>query len=86
MLKGKDLLMTVGMVDTSMKIENKIYVAGHRGLLGSALVRKLRENNYRNIVFQSSDELDLRDQSQVRNFFEKERPEYVFSLRRHVVV
>ena len=66
------------MVDTSMKIENKIYVAGHRGLLGSAIVRKLRENNYRNIVFQSSDELDLRDQSQVCNFFEKERPEYVF--------
>ena len=70
--------MIMDIVVTPMKIENKIYVAGHRGLLGSAIVRKLREKNYRNIVFQSSDELDLRDQFQVRNFYEKERPEYVF--------
>ena len=66
------------IVVTPMKIEDKIYVAGHRGLLGSAIVRQLREKNYRNIVFQSSEELDLRDQSQVGHFFEKERPEYVF--------
>ena len=72
--------MIMDIVVTPMKIENKIYVAGHRGLLGSAIVRKLREKNYRNIVFQSSDELDLRDQFQVRNFFEKERPEYVLPL------
>jgi len=61
-----------------MKIEDKIYVAGHRGLLGSAIVRKLGEGGYRNLILKTSDELDLRDQVQVKDFFEKERPDYVF--------
>ena len=52
-----------------MKIENKIYVAGHRGLLGSAIVRKLGEGGYRNLILKTSDELDLRDQVQVKDFF-----------------
>ena len=56
----------------------KIYVAGHRGLVGSAIVRKLREEGYSNIVTRTSRELDLREQGAVREFFERERPEYVF--------
>ena len=66
------------IVVTPMKIEDKIYVAGHRGLLGSAIVRKLGEGGYRNLILKTSDELDLRDQVQVKDFFEKERPDYVF--------
>ena len=56
----------------------KIYVAGHRGLVGSALVRKLREKGYTNLVFRTSKELDLRRQADVDSFFEQERPDYVF--------
>jgi GDP-L-fucose synthase len=56
----------------------KIYVAGHRGLVGSAIVRKLRQEGYGNLVTRTSRELDLREQGLVREFFEQERPEYVF--------
>jgi GDP-L-fucose synthase len=56
----------------------KIYVAGHRGLVGSALVKRLREGGYANLVLRTSKELDLRRQSDVEAFFERERPEYVF--------
>jgi GDP-L-fucose synthase len=56
----------------------KIYVAGHRGLVGSALVRKLAEEGYVNLVLRTSSELDLCDQAAVAEFFAKERPEYVF--------
>lgn len=58
--------------------ENKIYVAGHRGMVGSAIVRKLQAEGYRNLVVRSSTELDLRDQAATDSFFETERPEYVF--------
>lgn len=61
-----------------MNKASKIYVAGHRGLVGSALVRKLRERGYGNLVLRSSKEVDLRRQSAVEAFFESERPEYVF--------
>ena len=61
-----------------MKIEDKIYVAGHNGLLGSALVRRLGEEGYRNLILKTSSEVDLRDSVQVKDFFEKERPDYVF--------
>jgi len=61
-----------------MKKESKIYVAGHRGLVGSAIVRRLREGGYSNLVTRTSRELDLREQAGVREFFERERPEYVF--------
>ena len=63
---------------TLMKIEDKIYVAGHNGLLGSALVRRLGEEGYRNLILKTSSEVDLRDSVQVKDFFEKERPDYVF--------
>ena len=63
---------------TLMKIEDKIYVAGHKGLLGSAVVRRLGQDGYRNLILKTSKELDLRDSVQVKDFFEKERPDYVF--------
>lgn len=56
----------------------KIYVAGHRGMVGSAIVRKLRENGFEDLILKSSSELDLRRQSAVDKFFEQEKPQYVF--------
>lgn len=61
-----------------MEKSAKIYVAGHRGLAGSAIVRALRANDYDNLVLKSSQELDLRRQEAVEAFFAAERPEYVF--------
>ena len=55
----------------------KIYIAGHRGMVGSALERKLRKEGYNNIVTRTSSELDLRNQQAVNDFFENEKPEYV---------
>ena len=60
-------------------IENtKIYVAGHRGMIGSAIVRKLKSLGYNNIMTRTHDELDLTNQSQVQKFFESEKPEQVY--------
>ncbi len=56
----------------------KIYVAGHRGLVGSALVRGLRDRGYENLILRTSTELDLRRQADVDSFFERERPDHVF--------
>src|SRR5687767_4735435 len=56
----------------------KIYVAGHRGLAGSAITRALTARGYRNIVGRSHSELDLTERSAVRAFFEQERPEQVY--------
>lgn len=61
-----------------MHLDSKIYVAGHRGMVGSAIVRNLESKGFKNIVTRTSKELDLRDQLSVVNFFETERPEYVF--------
>lgn len=61
-----------------MERDAKIYVAGHRGLVGSALVRRLGEAGYHNLIFRTSAELDLRDQAATRAFFTAERPEFVF--------
>jgi GDP-L-fucose synthase len=58
--------------------ESKIYVAGHRGMVGSAIVRKLISLGYTNLLTRTSSELDLRNQQQVADFFEVEKPEYVF--------
>ena len=55
----------------------KIYIAGHSGMAGSALERKLRKENFNNVVTRTSSELDLRDQRAVNSFFEKEKPTYV---------
>lgn len=56
----------------------KIYIAGHNGMVGSAIMRKLVAEGYTNLVLRSSSELDLRDQVAVRSFFKDEKPEYVF--------
>ena len=61
-----------------MDKKSKIYVAGHRGLVGSAIVRELQENGYNNITSKTHSELDLTDSYQVEEFFKNERPEYVF--------
>jgi GDP-L-fucose synthase len=61
-----------------MKSESKIYVAGHRGLAGSAITRRLMAGGYSNIIRRTHSELDLTDQKAVRTFFETEKPEYVF--------
>ena len=60
-----------------MKQTANIYIAGHRGMVGSGLERKLRKEGYNNIVTRTSNELDLRNQQAVNDFFEKEKPEYV---------
>lgn len=61
-----------------MKKEAKIYVAGHRGMVGSAIVRKLQKEGFTNIVTKLSAELDLRNQQAVNHFFETEKPDYIF--------
>ncbi|MGU8897263.1 GDP-L-fucose synthase [Clostridium perfringens] len=61
-----------------MNKNSKIYVAGHRGLVGSAIVRNLEEKGFNNIICRTHKELDLTNQNEVRRFFEEERPEYVF--------
>jgi len=57
---------------------SKIYVAGHRGMVGSAIVRALKKEGFTNIISRTSSELDLRNQNQVNAFFDQEKPEYVF--------
>lgn len=61
-----------------MEKNAKIYIAGHRGMVGSAISRKLQKEGYNNIITRVSSELDLRDQPAVADFFAKEKPEYVF--------
>lgn len=61
-----------------MKNNEKIYMAGHNGLVGSAILRDLKEKGYTNIIYRTSKELDLRRQEQVEEFFKNENPEYVF--------
>lgn len=61
-----------------MEKDAKIYVAGHRGMVGSAIIRKLDSEGYTNIITRTSKELDLRRQDQVEDFFTQEKPNYVF--------
>ena len=61
-----------------MEKSSKIFVAGHRGLVGSAIVRKLKNEGYDNLVLKTRQELDLRDKKAVESFFKTEQPEYVF--------
>ncbi len=61
-----------------MEPNHKIYIAGHGGMVGSAIRRNLENKGYKNLVFRSSKELDLRNQQAVADFFEKERPDFVF--------
>ncbi|MDG5814684.1 GDP-L-fucose synthase [Chitinispirillales bacterium ANBcel5] len=61
-----------------MELQEKIFVAGHRGLVGSALCKMLRKKGYKNIITRTRDELDLLDQARVEQFFKEEKPDYVF--------
>ncbi|MET3979106.1 GDP-L-fucose synthase [Mucilaginibacter sp. UYP25] len=61
-----------------MKKDDKIYIAGHRGMVGSAIMRKLQAEGFTNFVTRTSADLDLRDQPAVTAFFEQEKPDYVF--------
>jgi GDP-L-fucose synthase len=61
-----------------MNKDSKIYVAGHRGMVGSALVRRLKAEGYDNIITRTSKDLDLKRQADVEKFFSEEKPEYVF--------
>ena len=61
-----------------MNKNDKIYIAGHRGMVGSAIARKLRAEGYNNIVTRTSRELDLRRQAEVEDYFQQEKPDYVF--------
>ena len=61
-----------------MQKSSKIYVAGHRGLVGSAIVRELESRGYTNIITRTHQELDLTCQEAVERFFAEEKPEYVF--------
>lgn len=61
-----------------MKQSDKIYVAGHRGMVGSAILRLLQEQGYHNLLLKAKSELDLTNQFQVAQFFEQEKPDYVF--------
>lgn len=61
-----------------MQLSDKIYIAGHRGMVGSAIKRKLVSLGYQNIITRSSSELDLKNQAEVNTFFNTEKPDYVF--------
>jgi GDP-L-fucose synthase len=61
-----------------MQKDSKVYVAGHRGMVGSAIVRNLQARGFSNITTRTSSELDLRNQQSVNTFFEEQKPEYVF--------
>src|SRR5690554_3523280 len=61
-----------------MDKNSKIYIAGHRGMVGSAISRRLQQDGFTNIVSRTSSELDLTNQAAVASFFEQEKPEYVF--------
>src|SRR6202051_900404 len=62
----------------TMDKNGKVYIAGHRGMVGSAIYRKLKKEGFNNFITRTSSELDLRNQQQVTDFFEQEKPDYVF--------
>ena len=59
-----------------MNLNDKIYIAGHRGLVGSAIVRQLESRGFTNLLMRTHKELDLTNQTQVQNFFQQEEPDY----------
>ena len=61
-----------------MNLDDKIYIAGHRGMVGSAILRQLKAKGFTNFILKTSSELDLRDQQAVADFFKNEKPDYVF--------
>lgn len=77
-VKILEIKQSVVWGNSNMNKNSKIYVAGHKGLVGSAIVRNLEEKGFSNIICRTHKELDLTNQEQVRRFFEEEKPEYVF--------
>ena len=75
---GKRLSAVGIKTESGMPQAASVYVAGHNGMVGSAIVRKLKAEGFDNLVLRSSQELDLRNQSAVNAFFESEKPDYVF--------
>ena len=63
-----------------MDLKDNIYVAGHSGLVGSAIVRQLESRGFTNLLMRSHSELDLTNQAQVQNFFQQEKPLYTFQV------
>ncbi|HEX6695118.1 MAG TPA: NAD-dependent epimerase/dehydratase family protein, partial [Longimicrobiales bacterium] len=61
-----------------MNRDDRVFVAGHRGMVGSAIVRRLEADGYTNILVQPRDQLDLADATAVRRYFEDAKPDYVF--------
>ena len=61
-----------------MKKTSKIYVAGHRGLVGAAIIRRLEKAGYENLILRTHQQMNLTHQTSVEAFFKKEKPEYVF--------
>ncbi|HXB93479.1 MAG TPA: NAD-dependent epimerase/dehydratase family protein, partial [Puia sp.] len=61
-----------------MEKNEKVYIAGHRGMVGSAITRRLQQQGFKNLLFRTSAELDLKNQAAVQAFFEKEKPDHVF--------
>ena len=76
----KPVKIVLSLLPYSIKLEkgSKIFIAGHRGMVGSAIFRKFQKEGYSNLVFRTSLELDLRNQQAVTEFFAAEKPEYVF--------
>ncbi len=67
-----------------MQKDSKIYIAGHRGLVGSAILKELKSQGFSNFVTKTHSELDLLDQPAVLQFFEEEKPDYVVTLYRNI--
>ena len=72
------LILLFSSTLNGMQLDSKIFVAGHNGLVGSAICRELQKNGYQKLILKSSQELDLTNQTAVNSFFEQEKPEYVF--------
>ena len=58
--------------------QSRIYIAGHNGLVGSAILRRLKKEGYKNVIFRTRLQLDLKDQKKVFNFLKKQKPEFIF--------
>ena len=67
-------------------LKQKIYIAGHKGMVGSAIVRELERKGYTNLVYRTHNELDLTNQAAVKHFFESEKPDQVYLAAAKVVV
>ena len=68
-----------------MDKKDKIYIAGHNGMVGSSIIKKLQSKGYTNLLYKSSKELDLRCQKDVNNFFQIENPQFVFIAAANVL-